>query len=437
MSYFLFLLVTATLFIRPGDLFDSTRGWPIYECVILICLAASIGPVLKKLSRKSLTENPITGCVVGLLVAVVLSHLAHLDLWSARMSGFKFFKILVYYLLLVVNIDSEERLTHFLRWLLVLIALVAALALLSANHMIELPRIDYLEYRQHDEATGEVTVINRLQSVGIFNNPNNLAMIVVPGVILALQFAGDPAAGILRPLGLALVGLFGYAIYGTQSRGGLLALIAAVLTLCLARWGWKRTALVAAVSLPLLFVAFKGRMTEVDYALAEDTGQSRVQIWSAGFTLFKQQPLLGIGEGNFVEEVGIVAHNSFLQSFTELGLLGGSLFLGEFLAAFVVLYRIREEIDPLELPGLARLVPYIAAIVAGFVASMLASTRDYFVPTYLVLGLVTACAQSGATQTGFVPLRFDSRFIKLMIFGSLAVITVLYMFMRLTVHWSH
>ena len=233
MSYFLFLLVTATLFIRPGDLFDSTRGWPIYECVILICLAASIGPVLKKLSRKSLTENPITGCVVGLLVAVVLSHLAHLDLWSARMSGFKFFKILVYYLLLVVNIDSEERLTHFLRWLLVLIALVAALALLSANHMIELPRIDYLEYRQHDEATGEVTVINRLQSVGIFNNPNNLAMIVVPGVILALQFAGDPAAGILRPLGLALVGLFGYAIYGTQSRGGLLALIAAVLTLCL------------------------------------------------------------------------------------------------------------------------------------------------------------------------------------------------------------
>ena len=46
------------------------------------------------------------------------------------MSGFKFFKILVYYLLLVVNIDWEERLTHFLRWLLVLIALVAALALL-------------------------------------------------------------------------------------------------------------------------------------------------------------------------------------------------------------------------------------------------------------------------------------------------------------------
>ena len=117
--------------------------------------------------------------------------------------------------------------------------------------------------------------------------------------------------------------------------------------------------------------------------------------------------------------------------------MGGSLFLGEFLAAFVVLYRIREEIDPLELPGLARLVPYIAAIVAGFVASMLASTRDYFVPTYLVLGLVTACALIRRTQTGFVPLRFDSRFIKLMIFGSLAVITVLYMFMRLTVHWSH
>ena len=75
-------------------------------------------------------------------------------------------------------------------------------------------------------------------------------MILVSGVAIAMYVAADPSAGILRPLGLAQVGLFGYAIYDTQSRGGLLALLAALATLCHVRWGWKRTALVAAIALP-------------------------------------------------------------------------------------------------------------------------------------------------------------------------------------------
>ena len=349
-----------------------------------------------------------------------------------------FFKIAVYYLLLVANINSETRLRSFLWWLLLLIALVAVLSLLGAYHVIQFPGVEFFAQRQHDRVTGELTaIIPRLQSVGIFNNPNNLAMILVPGAVIALYFAADPATNILlRPLGLAMVGFFGYAIHGTQSRGGLLALMAAVLTLSVARWGWKRTAMLAVICLPLLFVAYKGRMTEFDSAMAEDTGQSRIHIWSEGFVLFVQQPLFGIGEGNFVDEVGIVAHNSFLQSFTELGLMGGGLFLGEIMAAFVILYRIQDQIDPLELPGFARLAPCITAILAGFVASMLASTRDYFVPTYLVLGLVTACSRSVAMETEFIPLRFDNHFIKRMGLGSLAFLAILYTFVRVNVNWG-
>jgi O-antigen ligase len=437
MGYFLFLLVTATLFVRPAEIFSAVHAWPIYECLILACLAVSLSGVLNQLSLKSLYENPITACVIGLWAAVVLSHLAHFDLWSARMSGFMFFKIVVYYLLLVANINSEKRLKSFLRWLLFLIAVLAVLALLANYHVIELSGVDFLAERQHRRDTEEVVVIPRLQSTGIFNNPNNLGMILVPGVVIALYFAADPAAGMLRPLGLALAGLFGYAIYGTQSRGGLLALMGALLTLCWARWGWRRAALIVAVALPVLLVAFKGRMTDYDRAMTEDTGQARVQIWSQGFALFKQQPLFGIGQGQYVEEVGYVAHNTFVQCFTELGLLGGGMFASAFMAAFVMLYRIRDQIAPLDLPGLSRMLPSITAIVVGFVTSMLASTRDEFIPTYLVLGLATVCAQSAAEQTGFPPvLRFDSRFIKMIVFGSLATVVILYVFIQVTVRWS-
>ena len=123
MGYFLFLLVTATLFVRPAEIFPAVHAWPIYEYLILACLAVSLPGVLSQLSAKSLAENPITACVIGLWAAVVLSHLAHFFLWDARMSGFMFFKIVVYYLLLVANVDSEERLKSFLRWLLLLITL--------------------------------------------------------------------------------------------------------------------------------------------------------------------------------------------------------------------------------------------------------------------------------------------------------------------------
>jgi O-antigen ligase len=342
MGYFLFILVTATLFVRPAEIFPAVYAWPIYEWLILACLAVSLPGVLRQLSTKSLSENPITACVIGLWAAVVLSHLVHFSTYEARTSGFEFFKIVVYYLLLVANVNSEQRLKSFLRWLLLLITLIAVISLLSAYHVIELPGGDFMMQGQYDKATGQVTIVPRLQSTGIFNNPNNLAMILVPGVVIALYFAADPAAGIMRPLGLGLVGLFSYAIYGTQSRGGLLALLAALLTLCLARWGWKRAVLIGAVVVPVLLVAFGGRMTDIDHAMAEDTGKSRVQIWSEGFGLFRQQPLFGIGHGNFQEEVKIVAHNSFLQYFTELGLFGGSLFLGAFIAAFVMLYRLQN-----------------------------------------------------------------------------------------------
>ena len=288
MPYFLFLLTTATLFVRPAEIFPAVSAWPIYEYLILACLAVSLPGVLKQLSANSLYENPVTACVVGLWFAVVLSHMAHFATYEARMAAFLFFKILVYYLLLVANVNSEQRLKSFLRWLLVLIALLAVLALLAAHHMIELPGIKFLHQIESDKATGELIDTPRLQSTGLFNDPNDLAMILVTGVVIALCFAADPATGILRPLMLPLIGLLGYAICATKSRGGFLALMAALSVLCHARWGWKRTVLAAVIVLPVLLVVFKGRMTSFNDAMeGEGTARARVELWSDGLQAFK------------------------------------------------------------------------------------------------------------------------------------------------------
>lgn len=443
MGYYLFLLVTATLFVRPAEIFPAVYAWPIYNYLILACLAVSLPGVLRQLSTQSLAENPITACVIGLWAAVVLSHLSHLYIWGARMSGFDFFKIVVYYLLLVANVNSEQRLKSFLRLLLLLITVSTVLALLSAYEIMRLPGVQFLAEQAYDKATGQMVVIPRLQSTGIFNDPNDFAMILVAGVILALYFFTDRSAGLLRWLGLALAGLFGFAIYGTQSRGGLLALVAALLSLCHARWGWKRSAVIAAVALPVLLVAFKGRMTNLDDAMGDGTGHSRVELWSEGLQLFKQRPLFGIGMGNYSEEVGQPAHNSFIHAFAELGIFGGALFLGAFAAALIMLFRLRADADflpssygrgaggesaPPAVPE--HMLPYLTAILVGFAVSIFSLSRNYVASTYVPLGLATAYVQIVARQTGSFPLAFDFWFLKRLAAGSVGFIAFIYVFIR-------
>ena len=59
----------------------------------------------------------------------------------------------------------------------------------------------------------------------------------------------------------------------------------------------------------------------------EASAQGRIQAWSAGIQMFKMRPLYGVGFAKFRDHNdNIVAHNSFVHSFAELGLLGALCF---------------------------------------------------------------------------------------------------------------
>ena len=65
----------------------------------------------------------------------------------------------------------------------------------------------------------------RLQATGIYGNPNDLSRILVVGILLGLYFLGDRRLGLLRPLWLLPIGLFGLGLHLTHSRGGLMSLL--------------------------------------------------------------------------------------------------------------------------------------------------------------------------------------------------------------------
>jgi hypothetical protein len=94
-----FLLLNATLFMRPAEIVPDLNGLPIYEVIILGCLLATAPEIVKRLQQRSLADNPITVCVLGMLVAVVASRLFQGDLARAHYYGEEFLKIVLYYLL--------------------------------------------------------------------------------------------------------------------------------------------------------------------------------------------------------------------------------------------------------------------------------------------------------------------------------------------------
>src|SRR5205807_2462820 len=97
--------------------------------------------LLEQFLDGSLPHRPITVCVLGLLAAVVLSHLSHGEVEKAAELGWDFLKVVLYYLLLVGIVTTPERLRRFVFWLVLFAAVFAVLALLQYEGVIRFTEV--------------------------------------------------------------------------------------------------------------------------------------------------------------------------------------------------------------------------------------------------------------------------------------------------------
>jgi hypothetical protein len=384
MDFFLFILLNAILFIRPADVFPALEGAQIYEFVIALCLAMSAPQIGRRLTARSLYDLPAVAAVLGLLAAVVLSHLSQGRIGEAAEWGFRVSKIVAYFLLLVSVVNTPDRLRRFVGWVGVLIVAMSGLSLLNNAGVIDLPALAGIDQVEFDPETGERSTLPRLCGPGIFNDPNDLSVILVVGMVISLYRLREP--GPRRVFWAGSLGMLGYALTLTHSRGGFLALVAAVLSVVTVRLGPRRAILLGGPLVAGLALLMGGRQTNFDLGNADDTSQHRLRLWRDGLVLLQQSPVVGIGAGRFEDECGLVAHNSFVHAYAELGMLGGTCFFGAFLISPVILYRLRAA--ALE-PSLEDLRPVVLGCLAGTVGGMISLSRVYTLTPYLVLGLVT------------------------------------------------
>lgn len=428
LGFGLFILLNAALFLRPAEIVPGMVGLEIYLVIILACCAFSIPAVFEQLTARSLESRPITVCVLGLLVAILLSHLSHFYLAGAALGGFEFFKIVVYYLLFVGLVTTPDRLRKFVFWLVLFAAALTLLAVLQYHDLIQLPTLKTLQAIEKDTASGRDVVVRRLQATGPFHDPNDLSVLLVVGILLSLYWITERRFGVFRFAWLGTLALFLYALALTQSRGGFLALIGGLIIFLRMRFGWLITLGLGAFLLPGFFIVFAGRQTAI--SASAGTGQERIQIWSDGLMLFRDAPLFGVGMDKYEEFVGHVAHNSYLQAFAELGLFGGILFLGAFVCALGPLRRLGLEKRRIRNPELSRLHPYLTGAAAGYAIGMLSLTLNYIVPTYMILALAGSFTQMANAEPPLPPARFDLRLAGRIAGIGLLFLTGLYLFVR-------
>jgi len=387
LGFGLFLLLNGVLFIRPGEVVPALVGLPIYEVVIVGCLLASLPAIAERLRWSELSKNLAVVCTLGMLPAVVLSFLTHGNLYDARMSAIEFGKVILYYLLLIGLIDSWWRFRIFLLFILGYITATAVLALLSYHGAINIAALTPYMYPTGDAESGDGGMLVRLQASGIFGDPNDFSLILVSGLLLCTHLLIESNRLLRRACWFLPVPVLGYAFFLTRSRGGLLALLAGLLTLTLTRFGWRKTLPIWAVLLPTLLIVFGGRQTSIDLSDTSDTAQGRIQIWRDCLVLLHHDPLRGLGYGMLFEETGRPAHNSFVHCFCELGLIGGTLFTGAFYVSISAIGNLRPRgASRHSSEGAYWRQPTLAVAVA-YAIGLCSLSRPYGVPTYLILGL--------------------------------------------------
>jgi O-antigen ligase len=437
MGFLLFLLVNAALFLRPGEIVPALQAVPVYNYLILACLVVSFPWVLEQLSPRALSARPITVCVLALLPAVFLSHAANLDVDKAGDSSFDFLKVVIYYLLFLANVNTPGRLRLFLLAVTVFAAGYAAVTVLNYHGLIDLSVLAPVKEKLADKATGLEEEVARLRGTSSnYGDPNDLCLVLNLGLLLSLCWIADRKLSVLRFAWVAPLVLFGYGLFLTQSRGGFLALLVGLAILFHARYGLRKSLRLGLVCLPLLFLVYAGRMTTI--STGEATGQQRIQIWSDAFYYLREAPLFGIGMDEFSKRGAFVAHNSYLHAYAELGLFGGTLFLGAFYLALLSLRRMEPGVGAPAAPEVVRLQPYLLAVAVSYATAVLFLSQAYGVLTYLILGLapVYQRVRLGDAPVPLTFARLDTRLVRRLAFVSIGFLAALYVFVRIFTHWA-
>jgi putative inorganic carbon (HCO3(-)) transporter len=321
--------------------------------------------------------------VLALFGLAVVSSLQAFDYPSAQTTTVRYASFVALYFV-VSQFVGDRSLQRRLVWVLSLSASVAALYAL-----------EYFFF-----TSGYVYRANLRNG-----DPNDLAFMLA--TTLPLTFWLVRERWLVRPLVAAMIIVMSLCIVFTYSRGALVALGAGIAWLAVTER--RRIPLLLAAGLITAVVGFTFVQSSPSNIFRFQEGlrakekvasynvETRLGAWDAALQLTVENPLLGIGPGNFrfhygrvtetppgAEPLGVV-HNAYLDIAAELGIGGVALFIAYLLISFARLTTAHRE--GAGLPGYAAALR-VSLVVAA--AGALTLSEQYSAQFWFIGGLATA-----------------------------------------------
>jgi O-antigen ligase len=235
-----------------------------------------------------------------------------------------------------------------------------------------------------------------------FKDPGDFAFALATSLPLAFWLLGTKRLALRILVAAGLTVIFA-AIVLSLVRGALVGITAGLLFFVATdRRRWK--VILAGGVLALAAAAFVIRSDPARFenalgqkeAVAAYNVTSRFDLWHAAATLLSENPVLGVGPGNFrfeyLQTAGLpqgihnlnVAHNAYLDIGAELGLIAMLLFLLYLAVAFLrSTAEVRLGLGP---PGYAQALR-VSLVIAATSAMFL--SEQYYLPFWLLGALVT------------------------------------------------
>lgn len=384
MTFFFTIAFMILVFWRPQDwLVPWLYGWPVLDVIFFGAVLSFLIELDQKRLRFPSDSVPVY-LLAGFWFSTLMSHFANTYFQGFLDTLVVSYKFSVFGMLMISVLDRPSR----LRWV---VRIIVAMACLMAVHAMMqyysgagfMGRGPFLM-----PATGGRPETLRTYFFGIFEDPNDLAQILITAIPFALLLT--------RRIGLfgltaaaALIVLLVWATMTTHSRGGYVALgvVGLLLFLLLLPSRWLPTVFVPSVAGALAVCPYAG-------AFLDQSARERIVFWGLANWKFKAHPVFGIGYDMFWQVAqDRAAHNAFVECYTTIGFFGYWFWFGLLAAGVwgawktnVALRGVKGE----DARWLKRFSSLSIVAVAGYAAAAYFLSRAFVFPLFFLTGMMAA-----------------------------------------------
>ena len=330
---FLFLaLYTALVLIRPHEMFLTSVEWVVIKVFAIITLIAILAV------QRPLKLYPQHWMLLALTPLIIFSgFLNGSGMYGIEYAQTFFLGSIIPLFLFTTCITTIKR-----QHILMVICLIAALLMVHNGHV---QQSEFFGWALDTHSVGRLSLgENRITYLGFFNDPNDLGMFLVMNIPFAVYFY-KKGSFLSKIFMLGVLAALGYGIYITGSRGTALGALGLIAVYYLVINAGAKLFVAAIVFAPIVGTVILSLQNNIDAS-----ADGRLEAWYAGILMLLHNPVFGIGRGQFLEEHGLVAHNSYIHVAGELGVPGYSLWGGAVVSTVLTGYLFikarKKHVDP-------------------------------------------------------------------------------------------